>query len=214
MPAGDLIDTIIRDYDAVDPTDSDNAALRAKYLIYLQQIYNYVWNIREWEWTYAETPITGTAGRDYLDLPETFESMGQQGSLWNDSLRLRLYPKAKYFVERIRRENAQGSAVPIYGIWAGQIQLSYVMTSSTPFKLFHRVMPETLTDDDTPFVMPSRWEMVVLLPGLVWKSQMKKQDARQTWGQQFQAGLSQMAAAENPSQHELLRLPVAVRRGW
>jgi len=214
MPAADLIDAVIQDYDAVDPTDVDNSPLRAKYLRYLQQIYNYVWNIREWEWTYAETLINGNANQDYLALPETYLGMGQQGSLWNDSLRLRLYPKAKYFVERIRRENAQGSAVPIFGIWGGQIQLSYVMTTPTPFRLFHRILPETLTDDDTPFTIPNRWELVVLLPGLVWKSQTKKQDARPTWGQQFQAGLSQMAAAENPSQHELLRMPVAVRRGW
>ena len=209
-----LIDSVISDVDGIDPTDVDNALLRAKYLRALQQIHNFVWNVREWEWTYKESAaLSMTAGTNYVALPIDFGSIGQQGSLFDENRRIRLYPKAKYVIERMRRETS-GSNSPIFAVWEGKIQIPYVVASTTPFRLFHRLRPPVLADGIVEMSIPDRWTDVVLYPGLVWKSMTKKQDDRQTWAQQFQAGLSQMASDENPSLHENVRMPLAIRGGW
>ena len=210
MTPRDLISIVISDYDSVDPTDSDNTALRAKYLRFLQHIYNYVWNVREWEWTYKEAPLTIVSGADSVALPTDFQSIGQQGTLF-DSGGTPLYPKARYVVERMRRA---GGGWGFFAVWGGKIQVPSIVSSDTLFNFFYRQRAETLADDTTEMVVPDRYAYTVFLPGLVFRSQEKKVDERKTWSEQFQAGLSQMAASENPSQHEVVRMPLAMRGGW
>lgn len=210
-----LIDVVISDYDSVDETDSDNAALRSKYRRFLQHVYNYVWSVREWEWTYKESALSVLAGADNVALPTDFLSIGRQGSLFDTNRRVSLRPKAKWLVERVRREGSIGGmTVDCFAVWAGKIQLPYVVSAATPLILFHRFRPETLVDNATEMTIPDRYAETVLLPALIWKAQTKKQDARPTWGEQFQAGLSEMAANENPLLNEPLKMPLAVKGAW
>ena len=211
------IDIVISDYDSVDPTDLDNSPLRTKYLHFLQHIYNYVWNIREWEWTYKEAPITVIANSGSAALPTDFQEIGSQGVLM-DSKRVQFFPKPKYVVERLRRAGNAGfgSVLNIFAVWGGSLQLPYAVSTDTVFTLFYRMRPEMLADA-TPGVdmtIPDRYAHTVIIPGLIFRSQEKKQDARQTWSQQFNSGISQMAVAENPSKFENAKMPLARRGVW
>jgi hypothetical protein len=211
MTPAAAISIIISDYDSADPTDADNAALRVKYLRFLQHIYSYVWNIREWEWTYKEATVTITAGNNYVALPTDFQSLGQQGSLY-DQNGLQFVPKARYIVERLRRSG--GSSTGIFAVWGGKIQLPYAVSATTVLTIFYRLRAETLADGSTEMTIPDRYAHTVIIPGLVFRAQEKKQDARETWSQQFNSGLSQMAAEENPSKFENVRMPLMMRGGW
>jgi hypothetical protein len=215
---GALVDIIITDYDGVDPTDADNALLRAKYIRFLQHIYNYVWNVREWEWTYKESALSMAAAANSVALPTDFQSIGSHGSLYQGTLRFT--PRPRYYVERLRGEGGLQSTV--FSVWGSKVQIPYTVSAITAFTLFHRFMPETMVDGPaeeppappTDMLIPERYVHTVLLPGLIFRSQEKKQDARKTWSDQFNAGLTQMASEENPGKFESARMPLAVRGGW
>jgi hypothetical protein len=211
-----IIDEVISDYDDVDPTDADYATLRAKYRRFLQHVYNYVWNVREWEWTYKESSLTILSAGNNVALPNDFLSIGQQGSLFDNGRGVALRPKAKWIVEKLRRQGPLGGLnADIFAVWQSKIQIPYTVGSNTAFTLFHRFRPDTLLDDGaTEMLLPDRYAETVLKPALVWRSQTKKQDARPTWGEQFQAGLSHMAAAENPLLAEPAKMPLALKGVW
>lgn len=217
MIPGALVDIVITDYDGVDPTDADNANLRVKYLGFLQHVYNYVWSVREWEWTYKESAVIADIGDYTLPLPTDFQSIGSQGSLFDDARRIRMSPKPRWMVERLRREGSMsGVGTPIFAIWSSFIQLPYIVPIGAAFTLFHRFAPEALVDgaEAEEMLIPDRYARTVLLPGLLFRTQEKKQDSRKTWSEQFNAGLAQMASEENPSKHEGVRMPLAVRGAW
>lgn len=210
-----IIDEVIEDYASVDPSDADNVQLRKKYLRFLQHVYNYIWNVREWEWTYKESALSMLAGASSVALPDDFHSIGHQGSLFDDARRVGLIAKSRWEVERYRKQgNVGGLHLDIFAVWGGLLQIPYVVTSATSFTLFHRFTPEILLDDGSDVILPHRYVETVLKPALVWKVQTKKQDARPTWGEQFQAGLSQMAANENPMVNSPVKMPSASKGSW
>jgi hypothetical protein len=222
-----VINQVLGAYDGVDWLDADNANRRATLLLFLQHIYDYVWNFREWEWTFCETDLTAATGDNFAPLPidpaspPVWLEFGRNGGLWGPDKR-RYREVSKYTLERYRQGQAtlQRDA-GIFTIAGGCIQLPAAATGSLVLTAFHRFAPEILVDANEPappatyaFIMPARFVNTVLIPGLVFRMQESKNDARDTWGGQFRDGLAQMCAIENPMKTGTHRLPYAVPNAW
>lgn len=209
--AGTIISNAISFYDGVDPDDADNALRRVRLLNFLQHIYDYVWNYRTWQWTYAETTITVGAGDDFVTLPDDYAEMSPSGRLTLQ--RTSYHEISPLKMHRLRKEGP-GSLLNVFSIYGGNINIPSAVSGSTIFDIFYRVRPEALTDDSTALVIPDRYANLVLLPGLIFRTQEGKNDARSTWKEQFQAGLSQMASLENPLKTAANRWPMSYPGAW
>ena len=211
------ITSVITIHDDVDPSDPSTAALRTKYLSFLQQLHDYVWSAREWEWTWKEATLSVLANASSAALPSDFLSIGSQGAL-HDPQGVRMRPVSRYVLERLLRGGGAGSrpAISVFSIWGGSVRLPFTATSTTAYTFFYRYRSPTLADGGIGAEMPipDRYVNTVLIPGLIWKSMTKKNDARETWGQQFQAGLAQMVSEENPLNFAGMKMPMAIRGGW
>lgn len=205
--AKEIIDTIIRNWDGVDPDDADNAFRRTRLLQFLQSIYEYVWNFREWEWTCKEDTVTITAGNNSVNLPTGFLELGHGGSVFQGSERWA--EASRYEFSRIR--NQLTSNPHVFCIYNGKLNIPRSVSVNTAFTMAFRFQADTLADSTNPFTMPPRYTNLVLIPGLAQQAEISKQDERDVWAKQFQAGLAQMCSLENPGRTEVRRLPHAVR---
>lgn len=215
----DVIDTVIRDYDSVDPADADYAARRVRLLGYLQMILRYVWNFHEWNFTYKELAFTIAANANSADiatvLPDFLE-FGYNGSIFDTDRKIRLREKTMYVLERTRQQmGSSGFNYSYFAVFGGKIQIPYTATSLLNLLAFYRFVAPTLADDTTPFTFGlDKYTDTVLIPGLLFRSQQSKQDAREVWGQMFQQGLVQMSTVENPVKTGTRKMPLAVRGAW
>lgn len=204
------IDTALRFYDNIDPDDGDNTSRRARLLSFLQHVYEYIHGYREWEWTFTETAVNISAGQNSVALPTTFLEFGRNGGLYEVSSKTRLFEISRQELEQLRQRGSTDTGV--FSIFSGKIQVPG--TGARSFTAFHRVVAETLVDDDTAFLMPAKYINTVLIPALVYRVQQSKQDARDDWSGQFREGLSQMCALENPMKTSAQRMPLAMRGVW
>lgn len=208
-----IIDSAINFYDGVDADDADNSARRARLLNFLQHIYDYVWNYRTWQWTYKKSTITITAGNDSVALPTDYAEFSPSGGLTDQSSRTRFYEISPLEMNRIRVEGP-GSTLNVFSIFDGKIQIPAAVSANKIFDIFYRMRAETIADSTATLVIPDRYVNLVLLPGLIFRTQEGKNDARTTWKEQFQAGLSQMASLENPLKTRTVRWPMSYPRAW
>lgn len=220
-----VINQVIGAVDGLDWTDGDNANRRLTLLLYLQHIYDYVWLFREWEWTFCETDLTVAAAANYATLPidpatpPVWLEFGRNGGLWNGTKRWT--EVSKYSLERIRQRGSAQADSGIFAIGGGTIMLPAASASILTLTAFHRFAPEILVDADEPgggltyaFIMPARFVNTVLIPGLTFRMQTGKNDARDVWGGLFRDGLAQMCAIENPMKTGTHRMPLAVPGMW
>lgn len=205
--AKEIIDNVLQNWDGVDPDDADNAKRRARLLQFLQSIYEYVWNFREWEWTLKEDTVTILAGNSSIALPTGFLELGRSGSVFQGSERWTEVSRHKF--ERIKNELT--SSPHIFCIYNGKLNIPRSVSSNTAFKMFFRFQADTLADTTNPFTMPPRYTNLVFIPGLAQQAEVSKQGTQDVWAKQFQAGLAQMCSLENPGRTEVRRLPHAVR---
>lgn len=211
-----LVDAAIDVYDGIDSQDAQNTNRRRRLLSFLQQVYNLAWNFRPWSFTYKEGAlIVWAANSNSVARPADFLEFGPNGSLFDPDRKIRFKEKTSYIVERVRNEMATNyDNYPFFALYNGAIQFPYTATSNINLQPFYRMKPETVTDDMTALVFPDEYAMTVLLPGLVYRGQLSKQDERQAWAEMWKEGLSQMASIENPAKTMTHRMPLAVRRAW
>ena len=212
MTDSDIIDRVLLDMDGIDPADSDNAARRLRMLHFLQQVYDYVWNFREWQWTYDEGTVTLTANHNYAPLPTDFGAFGKQGGLWNaDHVRMSELSRRK--LERFRNETSGSTNTRVFAISGGQILLGYTPSSNSTLSIYYRIVSDSagFTDAGADLLIPAQYHATVLVPGLVYKAQVTKQDSRPTWSAEFRDGLAQMCMMEQPIMTSTNRLPLSVR---
>jgi len=220
-----IITEVMTAYDGVDGTDVDNVGRRARYLMWLQHTNNYVHMYREWEWTFATTTLTIIAdplnvaydGGNAIALPANFLEMSRNGGLC-DSTGLKWGEVSVYQMQRLRTEGLGNVSVPVFAIFGGRIQIPYVVTSDLAFTLIYRIAPDVLVDNVTPPVIemtiPGRYKDLVIIPGLIHRSQESKNDARvDRWAGYFTDGLAIMCARENPLQTKFKQFPGSLPGG-
>lgn len=211
-----IISAVLNYYDAIDADDADNLGRRARLLRFLDQIYTFVWNIREWEWTFNEDTVSISAGANTGTLPDDFMEFSRQGGLWSpDHVRMTEVTRRQLY--RYRNETAGSTNTRIFAIAGGAVQLGYTASSAQVLPIAYRMISDsaafTDTDADDP-IIPAKYHATVLIPGLVYKAQVTKQDSRQNWAGEFKEGLAQMCAVENPSKTGVIRMPLSVRGGF
>lgn len=217
--AKDMLDQTLQAYDIVPPSDAQYAARRARLLIYLQQMYNLTWNFRPWVWTYKEgaqvTWLSGANSITLAALAADFMEFGPEGSLYDPNRKIRFKEKSPYIVERVRNEMTTNyDNYPFFCIYGAAVQFPYTATSNITLLPFYRFLPETLADNATAMVLPDRWAVSVMLPALVMRAQLSKNDARDDWEKFLRQGLIEMSVVENPVRTMTHRWPLAVRRAW
>jgi hypothetical protein len=208
-----LIDSTLAYYDGVDPDDGDNAARRAQLLQFLQHVYEYVRNYREWQFTYKTGTITILAGTTSIAVPTDFMEFGGNGHLYDPSRRLRMIEATIHDFERLRQE-LTASPDYYFAVIDDKIHVTVAPAANRALTIIYRTKPETLADGTTTILMPDRYANLTLLPALIYRAQQSKNDARDTWGSQFRDGLSMMCALENPVQTGVRVMPRAIRGGW
>lgn len=212
-----MIDKTLNFYDDVDASDGDNSTNRARLLVFLQQLYSFVWNYLEWEFTYDEVDINIPSDSESFDLGNlSYMELGHNGSVYDRARNFKMIEKSRAIVVEARNRAVAGSAldIDIFGIWFGALQLAYTTTSALSLHLFYRRSPTVLVDNTT--ALPSginKYADTVLLPALIYQAMNTKNDAREIWGAQFREGLSQMARIEFPEKTSRRKMPLA-NRGW
>lgn len=211
-----IIDEHITIYDGLDPNDDSITSRRVQLTAFLQHINSYIHNYREWEWTYKESDITIAAGNLNANLPTDFMEFGSNGSLFVSSTGERLVEKSRYYVERLIWEHDVNNGINTryFAISGGTITRTFLMTVNTLHTLYYRRTPETIAYNTTTMLIPDKYIETVIKPGLVFRSQQSKNDARDIWGGQFRDGLSQMCKVENPVKTSIRRMPLAIRGAW
>ena len=211
-PAG-AIDIIMRDYDKVDPADSNNSALRTQYLGFLQDVYDYAFDFRDFEWTFDETNVTLSSGQNSVALGTTFAGFGTHGGLWDSSRRVRLTERSKSYIKALREEGPLTDSLE-FAIFDSKFQFPFTASSNITYRAFHRVRAETLVDNTTEMVLPDRWCRRIVLAGLRVRSQLAKSDARQDWKGLLKDGMGQLCRDENPLRSGVQKMPMGVSAGW
>ena len=208
-----LIDIAMRDYDKMDPDDTNFAGTRTAYLGFLQQVYNWIMNYREWPFTYDEQNVTLTSGQDDAAYPTGFISFGRHGGLWDPARKIKLRELSAITIKRLREESTGADSL-VFGIFDGRIQFPYTASATTTFRALFRIGPETLADGTTALVLPDYYIQTTLMPAFLVRTQESKQDARDSWKGYTRDGLGEMCRNENPMQTGIGRLPLAVRGAW
>lgn len=225
-PAGVIAEQMV--LDGRDPTDGDLTARRVRLAAVLNHVNSYVHNYREWEWTYDETAFTVAGANSYAYIVDTetaplvitpgaipdFLEFGRQGHLYRGETRM--VETTRFRMQRLRRSGSGSGSDRRFAIFGGAFQFVTALGSNTDFVAFHRIRAESITDPNatTELRIPDKYKQTVILPGMMWKSQLGKQDAREDWANQFVEGLSQMCALENPIKTQQRRLPLAMSGVW
>jgi hypothetical protein len=215
--ASTIISNCLNLYDNVTATDAQNTTRRARLLVYLQHVYSYVFALREWQWVFMETPFTiaAQANSAPLSVLTSFMRFGRNGSIFDTDRRIRMREKTRYIEQRTKQQlGGTGFNYPFFAITGGNIQIPYTSSSILNLVGYYVRKPEVLTDTAAALLIPDPYGDTVLLPGLAFRAQESKQDARETWKNQFRDGISEMLMIENPSQTATRRLPLAVRGAW
>src|SRR5262245_2499139 len=82
METATLISNVITFTDNVTALDAENATRRLRYLLYAQEIFEEVWNWRDWPFKYVTGSITVAAADGDADLPADFQEFGNQGGVY------------------------------------------------------------------------------------------------------------------------------------
>jgi hypothetical protein len=211
MTGAEAISSVISYYDGSDPTDSDQDRHRLRLLHWLQHIYEYVWNYREWEWTFKSDSIDN-------NLPADFMEFGRNGGLWSTETGERWHEESKYTIARLNKEARGTSQLKVFALSSGSLNGAIVTPINTPtnFDIYYRRIAETIADDEVALITPDKYCRTVILPGLIFRAQHGKNDARSEFGGMFREGLAQMCANENPVKTSMGRMPMALGpgRGW
>lgn len=225
MTASALIDLIIAYTDNVSATDADNATRRLRLLQYAQEVFENVWNYREWRFKLTSANVTVLAGGQNVVVPANFLDFGEQGGVY-DSIGRKLVEKTPQQILEWR-ELGIGAGSPSY-TWAifdydattGQalFQIQTPVTSNTTFKLWYNRLAPTLGDSTTPSIsnlhfIPAQYHNSVLLNGVAAKARKIKGDTRD-WENAYQRGLVDMVVRERSHKTALQQMPRSVIRSW
>lgn len=220
---GDVITTLIMDYDGVDSTDALDERRRSMVLGYLQHINSYVHNFREWRWTYSfESPgVTLIAGNGIAEMPADFMEWGRHGGMWRSSDQTPYRELHMAHLMKTKVQNTQNQHIPVFSVIGAFVNFAYTLdaaASNQAFDTFYRLTPQVLEDDpgnvNTAFELPDQYIHTVILPGTRFLMQQSKADVKDgEYGGQFKDGLQQMLVIENRKKTAADLMPLS-RRNW
>lgn len=225
MTAAALLDLILSYTDNTSATDADNAVRRTRVLQALQEIYEEVWNFREWRFKLTSGTITVLASTSAIAMPSDFLDMGSEGAIYGpDSRKLREIP-AQELLEWRTFGIGRGSPSDCFSIFNFDatsglplFQIPNVVNGNTAFTVWYNRVAPTVADSATAATsklhfIPVQYHNTVLLPGVVAKIRKQKGDTRD-WAAQYQSGLAYMVLRERPRKTAVQQMPRAIVGSW
>lgn len=225
MTSSALIDLILSYTDNISATDADNSTRRLRILQAAQEIFDEVWQFREWKFRLTTGNVTVTTGNSSVVVPSDFLELGSSGAVYS--------PDHKRMVERAPQELLEwrelgiGTGSPVdsfaffdYDVTTGRImfQILNAVTSNQIYKFWYNRFSPTLGDSTTPSVsnlhfVPAQYHNTVLVPGVAAKIRKQKGDTRD-WEGQYQRGLTEMVLRERQHKSSVQQLPRATVGSW
>lgn len=225
MTSSALIDLVLSYTDNISATDADNSTRRARILQALQEVFEEVWNYREWKFKLTTGNVTVTTGNNSVVVPSDFLDLGSSGGVYS--------PTHQKMVERVPQEllewrelgTGTGSPVDAFSFFdfdptSGRqlFQIPNAVTSNQIFKFWYNRVAPTLGDSTTPgtsnlHFVPAQWHNPVLLPGVAAKVRKQKGDTRD-WASQYKEGLAFMVLRERHHKSSVMQLPRAIVGSW
>lgn len=225
MTSSALIDLVLSYVDNISATDADNSTRRGRILQALQEVFEEVWNYREWKFKLTTATATVTSGNSSVVVPSDFLELGSSGAIYS--------PDHKRMVERAPQELLEwrelglgtGSPVDSFAFFdfdssTGRVMLQILnaVSSSQIYKLWYNRLAPTLGDSTTPSVsllhtIPAQYHSSVLLPGVTARIKKQKGDTRD-WANQYQQGLAYMVLRERHHKSSVQQLPRATVGSW
>lgn len=215
MTCSELRDQIIGHSDNTAPSDSDVTDLGTRILEELIAIVNDVAFRRPWRWRRrTSTALTFSSGA--ITVPTDFAEFGPFGGLYNVAtgedldevdekeimmLRQRLSTRTDIFAifDQDTTSGLQELQVPFTGS-GFQAYTSYLCAPPT--------LDYTTNNDKLKVAIPVQYHQLVLVPGVQWRRQRSKGDARSSEYQgQYEAGINAMRRNEKQRRTESVQMP-------
>lgn len=225
MTSSALIDLIINYTDNVSASDADNATRRLRVLQALQEIFDQVWNFREWRFRLTNATVTVLANGNNVVVPSDFQDFGEHGAVYDSAGRRLVEVTPQQLLEYRETGIGAGAVVNSYalfdfdsttGLPLFQVPNS-VGSANTNFKFWYNKTSPTLGDSTTPSTsklhfIPAQYHNTVLLAGVIAKIRKVKGDTRD-WASEFQQGLAYMTLRERPRKPTVHQVPKAIPNG-
>lgn len=225
MTAAALLDLVLSYTDNISATDADNAVRRTRVLQALQEIYEEVWNFREWRFKLTSGTVTVLNNTSSIAMPSDFLDMGSEGAVYSAAGIKMVEQPAQRLLEWRQLGIGTGSPVDTFAIFNFDatsglplFQLPNTVSGNTAFTVWYNRVAPTLADSVTAATsklhfIPAQYHNTVLLPGVVAKIRKQKGDTRD-WAGQYAAGLTSMALRERPRKTAVQQLPRAIVGSW
>lgn len=218
MTSSSAIDTLLSFTDNVDATDGDNAVRRTRFLQYLQEVNDDVWNFYDWTFKYTSATKVATIAASSIVLPTNFAEFGNHGGVWLGTSQLMEISLRDLTMGRQAGVFPGTSAPGIFAMagmdstGAKKLELPVASTAYT-LTLFFIARPYTLADLTTSSnnlqYIPAEYHNTVIIPGTAYKIHRDKGEQADYWDQ-YQRGLGYMVKRERERKTVVSRMPRAV----
>lgn len=224
MTTSALIDLVLSYVDNISATDADNATRRARILQAAQEIFDEVWNFREWEFKITNSTVTVLASGNNVVTPSDFQDFGEHGAVYDSTGRKLKEITPQQLLKYRELATGTGSVPDAYSLFdydsttgRRMFQITNTVSGATNFKLWYSRNPPTLVDSTSNsnnlFFVPVQYHSTVMLPGVAWKTRRVKGDTRD-WYADYQRGLGFMTLRERPRKDQAQQLARAVIGSW
>lgn len=205
-------------FEGLTQDDLANSKNRSQLLILLQGIMDELENERDLKFLYKTETITVLQGTSSIALPTDFKEIGEEGSVWIPALNREVIgPKQQ---QEVLRERLRGSSSPkeveIYGLWDSLFQ-TVVAPVDTVIDLYYVRTPTALQDssdiseagidNSTVFLLPSHYHYSVLMPGLLSRSNIVKDELKQTMAEVYERNKAKMYVRERARRGDIEMFP-------
>jgi hypothetical protein len=229
----ELIDKLLLHSLEIDPTDGENAHLRERCLLRLQETFNEVWNHRNWWWKKTEDDVLVPADEWGAPLPDNFARISLDGGVYRrvdaqSGLTIKLNEVTRHELVLMQERNETTSAPEFYSIYGtdGTPAVPNINIPRNPvaitLHIFYDIKRPQLIDidDDTNGLdaIPAQYHEDVLQPGAIRLIRMDQENwpAVQAYDAAFKNGLRNMATAETAGKERVQRMPRfhGTHRAW
>lgn len=219
MNVTEIIDEVLQRTDNIRGAPADYADRRTRLLVYLREVQDELWWLRDWPWRMKRSTVTFPANVGYVTVPADFHDWGHDGTLYGvDHDPLDVVP------ERVildMRERGFTTATPdryaIFGMDDSGMAPTYrkliqipTNTIALTLGIWYMSTPPTL--DEAANVeainrIPAQYHRRVVVPGVRYKAERSKSDARaeMTKGE-YEEGKASMLQKESRDANKMTRL--------
>jgi hypothetical protein len=212
----EVIDEVFERTDNVRGSPADYVDRRLRLLVYVREIVDELWWLRDWSWQMVRNTVTFAAGDGFALVPADFHDWGHDGALYKvDGCPMRRSNERD--IQILRERNHRTTNPEQYAMF-GLDTATAVKLIQIPFNdadlvlpIWYQSLPPVL--DETANVdnlrrIPAQYHRRVVVPGVRYRSEEAKSDARAAKTEEkYETGKAWMLKREARDQNKMVRLP-------